>query len=194
MDRGVWQAIVHGVAKSQTWLSDIHFYFKVKWGHKGRVLIRYECFPFKKRKVLERQPQREELWAHSQKVLSCKKRREASVQSLSHVQLSVIPRTTAHQASLSFTNSQSLLKFMSVESVIPSNHLILCHPLLLLPAIFPSLGSFQMSQFFASGGQSIGAPASTSVLPMNFKDWFPLGLTGLNSLCPRDSQESSSTT
>ena len=52
MDRGVWQATVHGVAKSQTWLSDIHFYFKVKWGHKGRVLIRYECFPFKKRKVL----------------------------------------------------------------------------------------------------------------------------------------------
>ena len=59
---------------------------------------------------------------------------------------------------------------------------------------FPASGSFQISQFFSSGGQSIGASASASVLSMNFQDWFPLGLTGLNSLCPRDSQESSSTT
>ena len=65
-----------------------------------------------------------------------------SVQSLSHVQLFVISRTTARQASLSITNSQSLLKLMSVESVMPSNHLILCHPLLLLPSIFPSIRVF----------------------------------------------------
>ena len=70
---------------------------------------------------------------------------------------------------------------MSIESKMSSNHLVLCHPLLLLPAIFPSLGSFQMGQFFASGGQSIGAPASTSVLPVNIQGWFPLGLTGLIS-------------
>ena len=65
-----------------------------------------------------------------------------SVQSLSLVQLFVIPWTTAHQASLSITNSKSLLKLMSIESVMPSNHLILC-PLLLLPSIFPSVRVFQ---------------------------------------------------
>ena len=61
------------------------------------------------------------------------------VQSLSHVQLLATPWTAAHQASLSFTISQSLLKFMSIEMVMPSNYLILCHPLLLLPSIFPSI-------------------------------------------------------
>ena len=61
-------------------------------------------------------------------------------------------------------------------------HLILCHPLFLLPSIFPRSGSFQMSQLFASGGQSIGASASTSVLPMNTQDWSPLGCTGWISL------------
>ena len=64
------------------------------------------------------------------------------VQSLSHVQLFAIPWTAAHQASLSITNSQSLLKLMSIESVMPSNHLILCCPLLLLPSIFPSIRVF----------------------------------------------------
>ena len=66
----------------------------------------------------------------------------SSVQSLSHVWLFVTPWTTAHQASLSITNSQSLLKLMFIESVMPSNHLILCHPLLLLPSIFPSIRVF----------------------------------------------------
>ena len=69
----------------------------------------------------------------------------------------------------------------AIESVIPSNHLIFCNPLLLLPSIFPFSGSFPMSWLFASGGQSIGASASTSVLPMNIQGWFPLGLTGLIS-------------
>ena len=63
-----------------------------------------------------------------------------------------------------------------------SNHLILCHPLLLPPSIFPSIRSFLMSQFLASGGQSIGVSASASVLPMNIQDWFPLQLTGWISL------------
>ena len=101
----------------------------------------------------------------------------SSVQSLSRVQLFVTPWTAAHQASLPIANSQSFLKLMSSELVMPSNHLILCHPLLL-----PSSGSFQMSQFFASGSQSIGVSASTSVLPMNIQDWFPLGWTGWISL------------
>ena len=65
-----------------------------------------------------------------------------SVQSLSHVQLFVTPWTAACQASLSITNSRSLLKFMSIESVMPSNHLILCYPLLLLPSIFPNIRVF----------------------------------------------------
>ena len=66
----------------------------------------------------------------------------SSVQSLSHVRLFATPGTAAHQASLSITNSRSLLKFMSIKSVIPPNHLILCCPLLLLPAIFPSFRVF----------------------------------------------------
>ena len=66
----------------------------------------------------------------------------SSVQLLSHVQLFATPWTAAHQTSLSITNSQSLLKLMPIESVMPSNHLILCHPLLLLPSIFPSVRVF----------------------------------------------------
>ena len=64
-------------------------------------------------------------------------------QSLSRVRLFVTPWAAAHQTSLSITNSQSLLKLISIKSVMPSNHLILCHPLLLLPSIFPDLGLFK---------------------------------------------------
>ena len=78
------------------------------------------------------------------------------------------PMTTAHQASLSITNSRSLLKLKSIESVMTSNHLILCHPFLLS---FPASGSFPMSWFFTSGGQSIRVSASLSVLPI-FKTYF----------------------
>ena len=67
---------------------------------------------------------------------------ESSVQSLSCVQLFATPRTAARQASLSITNSRNLLTLMSIESVMLSNHLILCHPLLLLPSIFPSIRVF----------------------------------------------------
>ena len=90
------------------------------------------------------------------------------VQSLSHVQIFATPWTAARQASLSFTTSQSLLKLMSIESVMPSNHLILYCPLLLLPSIFPASGSFLMNQLFTSGGQS--TEASASVLLMNIQD------------------------
>jgi len=165
----------------------------------------------------------------------------SSVQSLSCVQLFATSWTAARQASLSITNSWSLLKLMSVESVMPSSHLILCRPLLLPPSTspsissvqslnpvrffatplrphelqharppcpsstpgvypnscplyrwyyptisssvvpfssclqsFPASGAFPMSQLFTSGGQNIGASASTSVLPMNTQDWSPL--------------------
>ena len=106
----------------------------------------------------------------------------SSVQSLSRVQLFATPWTAAHRVSLSITISQHLLKLTSFESVMPSNYLILCRPLLHPPKSFPESGSFQMSQFFVSGGQSIGVSASTSVLPMNTQDCFPLGWTGWISL------------
>ena len=105
-----------------------------------------------------------------------------SVQSLSRVWLFATPWTAAHQASLSITNSRSLLKLMSIESVMPSNHLIIWYPLLLPPQSFPASGSFPMSQLFTSDGQSIGVSTSAPVLPMNIQDWFPLGFTGLISL------------
>ena len=92
------------------------------------------------------------------------------------------PWTAAHQASLSITNSWSLLKLTSIELIMPSNHLILCRPLLSRLQSSPASGSFQISHLFASGGQSIGVSASASVFPMNIQDWFPLGLTGLISL------------
>ena len=74
---------------------------------------------------------------------------------------------------------------MSIESMMLSNHLILCCPLLFLPSIFPSIRVFPSDQVFASGGQSIGASASVPVLPMNIQGWFPLGLTALISLLSR---------
>ena len=103
------------------------------------------------------------------------------VQSLSRVRLFAIPRTAACQASLS-TISQSLLKLMSIESVIPSSQLILCRPHSSCPQSFPVSWSFPMSRFFTSGCHRIEASASASVLTMNIQDWFPLGLTGVISL------------
>ena len=94
-----------------------------------------------------------------------------SVQSLSRVRLFATPWITVRQASLSITKSQSSLKFMSIKLMMPSSHLILCRPLLLLPSIPPSIRVVPMSQLFAWGGQSIGVSASASVLPMNTQDW-----------------------
>ena len=104
----------------------------------------------------------------------------SSVQSLSRVQLFATLWTVSHQDSLSFTISWSLLKLISSESVIPSNHLILCHSLLLLPSIFPSIWVFSNESALRICGQSMGA--SASVLPVNIQGWFPLGLTRLISL------------
>ena len=106
----------------------------------------------------------------------------SSVQSLSRVWLLATPWTATLQASLSITNSWSLLKLMSIESVIPSNNLILCHSLLLLPSIFRRIRLFSVNQLFASSGQSIGVSASASVVPMNTQDWIRLWWTGWISL------------
>ena len=103
----------------------------------------------------------------------------SSVQSLSCVRLFATPWAAACQASLSITNSWSLLKLLAFESVMPSNHLISVVPFSCLQS-FPASGSFPMSQFFASGGQSTGA--SASVLTVSIQGWFPLGLIGLISL------------
>ena len=105
----------------------------------------------------------------------------SSVQLLSRVWLFAMPWTAARQTSLSITNSQSLLKLMFIMLVMPSNHLILCHLLLLPPSIVPSLKVFS-NELVASGGQSIGVSASASLLPMTIQGLFPLGLTGLFSL------------
>ena len=102
-------------------------------------------------------------------------KRHAVVQSLRRVRRFATPWTAACQVSWTLTTSKSLLKLMFMESVMPSNHLIL--PLSSCLQSFPAIGSFLMSRLFASGGQSIGA--SASVLPMNIQGWFPLRLTGL---------------
>ena len=102
MDREAWCVAVHGVAKSQTRLSD-----------------------------------RTELMKKSVTSVMC-----VLFKSLSHVRLFATPGIAAYQASLSITNSWSLLKLLSIESVMPSNHPILCHPLLLLPSIFPKIRLF----------------------------------------------------
>ena len=107
----------------------------------------------------------------------------SSVQSLSCVWLFATPWTAPHHASLSITNSWSLLTVLSIEPVMPSNHLFSSVvPFSFCLQSFPASWSFPMSQFFASGGQSIGISASASVLPMNIQEWFPLGCTGWISL------------
>ena len=108
----------------------------------------------------------------------------SSVQSLSHVRRFATPRIAAWQASLSITNSQSLLTLMPIESVMPSRHFILCCPLFLLPLIPASIRVFSNESTLRMrwGGQSTGVSASVSVLPMNTQDWSPLGWTGWISL------------
>ena len=105
-----------------------------------------------------------------------------SVQSLRCVQLIATPWTAVCQDSLSITNSWSLLKLISSESVLRSNHLILCHPLLLPPSIIPSIRVFSNESVLRIRCQSIAVSASTSVLPMITQDQSPLGWIGWISL------------
>ena len=100
-------------------------------------------------------------WMDKETVVNFKNGIFGSVQSLSHVQLFATPRTAARQASLSITNSQSLLKLMSIESVMLSNHLILCHPLLLPLSIFPSIRVF----------------SNESVLPIRWSNYWSFSIS-----------------
>ena len=119
----------------------------------------------------------------------------SSVQfSRSVVSDSETPWMAAHQTSLSITNSWSPPKLMSIELVMPLNHLILCRPLLLLASIFPSIRVFSNESALCIGGQSIGVSASTSVLPINTQDWSPLGWTGWISLQSKGLSRVSKTT
>ena len=124
----------------------------------------------------------------SPRMLSCL---FSSVQfsSLSRVRLLATPWTAARQTSLSITNTQSLLKLMSIESVMPSNHLILCRLLLLLPSIFPSIRVFFNESGFHIRWPKYCSFSYTSVLPKNIQGWFPLGLIGLISLLSKNSQD-----
>ena len=103
----------------------------------------------------------------------------SSVQSPSRVRLFVTPWTAAHQASLSITNSRSLPKLMSIELVMPSNHLILCHPLLLLPSTFSNIRVFSNKSALRIRWPKYW---SFSFKTLNIQDWFPLGWTGWISL------------
>ena len=106
----------------------------------------------------------------------------SSVQTLSRVQLFVTPWIAAHQASLSITNSRSSLRLTSIKSVMPSNHLILCRPLLLLPPVPPSIRDYSNESTLCMKWPSIRVSALASVLPMSTQDRSPLGLTGWISL------------
>ena len=100
------------------------------------------------------------------------------------VSKSVTPWTAVYhglQAFLSIATSRSLLKLTSIELVMPCNHLILCHPLLLLPSVFPSISVFSNESVLRIRWK-YWSSASASVLPVNIQDWFPLGLTGWVSL------------
>ena len=104
------------------------------------------------------------------------------VQLLSRARLFATPWTVACQVSLSFTISWSFLKLVSTESVIPSNRLVFCHPLLLLPSRFPSNRVFSNESALHIRWPSIGVSASASIPPMNIQGRSPLGLTGWISL------------
>ena len=131
----------------------------------NEIHFRNYWFPIIKNKVFQREDSSEwpEGWFWK---ISVNHYIFSSVQSLSRVRLFLTPLTTVRQPSLSITNSRSSLKLMSIELLMPSNHLILCLPLL-PPSIFPSIRVFPKSQLFASGGPSIGVSASASVLPVN---------------------------
>ena len=116
----------------------------------------------------------------------------SSVQSLSRVWFFATPWIAARQASLSITNSRSSLRLTSIELVMPSSHLILCRPLLLLPPIPPSIRVFS-NESFPWGGQSTGVSALASFLPKNTQGWSLLEWTGWISLQSRNSKESSPT-
>ena len=126
---------------------------KIKWGREMEILAHWSRHEVRTQLAF--------VWSLHIIILDSFPRNQFnSVQSLSRVRLFVTPWTETCQASMSITNSWSLLKLMSIKSVMPSNHLIICHPL--LPSAFPASRSFPTSQFFVSDGQSIGVSAYQS--------------------------------
>ena len=124
------------------------------------------------------------------RISSCPTLQFSSVQFIYWVVLDSLrpPWTAAHQASLSIANSQSLLKFMSIELMMPSNYLILCHRLLFLPSIFPRIRVFSKESVLCIRWPKYWSYSISS--SMNIQDWFHLELTVWSPCCPRDSQES----
>ena len=152
MDSLAWRAAVHGVAKNQTQLrnwTELICHYAV-----AIHSFQWSCL----------------LTSYIQYVV---------IQSHSHVQLFATPWTAARQASLSLTISWSLPKFMSIAFVIPSNHLILWHPLLLLPSIFPSIRKFSNESVVHIRWPKYGCFSFRIILSVSIQGWFPLWLTGL---------------
>ena len=126
-------------------------------------------------------------------ILRSAKHFSVAVQSLSCIRLFATPWTVAQQAPLSFTTSQSLFKFMSIESVMPSNRLILFDPLLLLPSILPSIRFFSDELALHTTWPKYWSFSFSISPPMNIQGGFPLEMTGWAPCSPRDTQESSPT-
>ena len=174
MDRGGWWATVHGVAKSWTRLSNFTSLstcrtWTIKKAEHQRTDARLLRVSWTVR-ISNQSIHKEISPEYSLEGMMLKLK--VKVKSLSRVRLFETPWTAACQASLSIINSRSLLKLISIESVMPSNHLILCHHIPFSSHLqsFPASRSFLVSQFFASGRQSIGVSASASVLPGSIQD------------------------
>ena len=138
--------------------------------------VQVQCLQVKQQRAFERLQSTNRVWIYQVSI------QFSSVLSLSRVWLFGTPWIAARQASLSITNSRSSLKLMSIESVMPTSHLILCRSLLLLPPIPPSIRIFSMSQLFTWGGYSTGVSALASFFPKNTQDWSPWEWTGWISL------------
>ena len=122
------------------------------------------------------------MFSKTKNTINCVKHGSFPFSSLSCVQLFVTPWTTSHQACLSITTSQNLLKLMSIESVMPSNHLILCGPLFLLPLVFLSIRVFSNGSALRIRWPKYWSFSFSICSSINIQDWFPLGWTGWISL------------
>ena len=163
MDREAWWGIVHGVTKSQTQLrawACIHAVVKSNHVHIYSCLFLSSLHFSEKKNTAKSSGGLAMWWTFGKLEL---------LFSGSVVSDFATPWTAASQASLPFTTSQSLLKLMSIESVMPSNQLVLCRPLVFLPSVFPSIRVFSNESVLWSGGQSTGVSATSSALPMNIR-------------------------
>ena len=177
MDREAWRAAIHGVAwVRHDWATELNWTYTMSYIYNGKP----ESFILSNGKDAHICHY---YIYHSTGSPSHRNQTKEIVQfSHSVVSNSLLPHESQHARPPFPTNSWSLLKLMSVESMIPSNHLILCWPLLLPPSIFPRIRVFANESALRSGGQSIGVSASASVLPINIQDSSPLGWTGWISL------------